>query len=601
MKIIKSLHPSRDGHLRRKTELIQLVEDMHKEYQSLYNLYDNLRGEVKKKVVHHSKTKDENDEIMISSCSSSRSSVDETYYSPEELLISDTNYEINSDDHKNKNLQQSSETTIPDSEEEEEDGSIGLKDKMASTSELDETLTMASTSSSSRNGGEVLPESMEVIRELRVQVEQSENSRHNLQEECGDLKMKLAKAEEEILLITKNQLDLESKVQSLNLEIETMALNKRTAAMEEEVVEFNKSSNEGYQEKAGLKVLVKDPKKLVVRSLSKKKIDLVEDGTPTTPTMEANDLKFEKDALNKKIVEMETNFKDKENELCTMKLEMNHFREVLESCKAENLELKREKETYFEIKTKQENEQRDLEEIITKLKMEQKQMGILLAQSKSSYQIAEKKIEEMAEDFCKNLEDNLRILSRRIRVAEQMHLENRELYEKTKQGFAKQTKDLKQRAKKNATEIKQIKQISLAANELLSTQDAVALKFEQRTANFLNRISKVSCELKFAKDWVNRRNKSIGLVKDELECLVSQLNDKEAEILVSRKKVWKSENKIRELEKVILEREEGMLSLKEEKREAIRQLCVWIDYHRSRSDYYKKMISEITAGSRKTP
>lgn len=539
LKIIKSLHSSKI-----KTELVQLVEDMHKEYESLYNIYRNLRGEVKKKMVHYTS----------SSCSSSpsRSSVVETYYSPEELMMSARNDELNSDNGKNKTLQPSSETSVPDSEEEEE------------------------------------PESMEIIRELRVRVEESERSRQKVQEECGNLKKKLAKAEEEIMVITKNQVDLGCKV-------ENMTLNKRAAGMEEEIIELNKSSNEGYQEKAGLKVLIKDPKKLVVRSLSKKKIDLAEDVsgtiTPTTPTMEANDQKI---ALNKKIMELETNVEEKEKELCSIKLEMNSSREVVESCKAENLELRREK-------TRQENEQRDLEEIIAKLKMEQKQMGILLAQSKSSYQIAEKKVEEMAEEFCKSLKDNLRILSRRIRVAEQMHLENRELYEKTKQGFTKQAKDLKQRAKKNANEIKQIKEISVAANELLSTQDAVALKFEELTANFLNRISKVSCELKFAKDWANRRNKWIGHAKDELECLVSQLDSKEVEILVSRKKVWKSENKIRELEKVILEREEGMLSLKEEKREAIRQLCVWIDYHRSRSDYYKKMISDITAGSRKTP
>ena len=37
-----------------------------------------------------------------------------------------------------------------------------------------------------------------------------------------------------------------------------------------------------------------------------------------------------------------------------------------------------------------------------------------------------------------------------------------------------------------------------------------------------------------------------------------------------------------------------MLGMGEEKREAIRQLCVWIDYHRSRSDYLKKILSETT-------
>ena len=139
-----------------------------------------------------------------------------------------------------------------------------------------------------------------------------------------------------------------------------------------------------------------------------------------------------------------------------------------------------------------------------------------------------------------------------------------------------------------------MKEISLTANMLFGL-DAVALKFEQCSGNFLNRISKASCEVLFAKNWVQRKNKTIKHVQEDVECLLVQLGTKEAEVLGLREKVWRLENKVRELEKMVKEEEEGMLGMEEEKREAIRQLCVWIDYHHSRSDYLKKILLEITA------
>lgn len=46
---------------------------------------------------------------------------------------------------------------------------------------------------------------------------------------------------------------------------------------------------------------------------------------------------------------------------------------------------------------------------------------------------------------------------------------------------------------------------------------------------------------------------------------------------------------------MVKQKEEGMLkSLGEEKREAIKQLCVWIDYHRSHSDHLKKLLTGMT-------
>ena len=58
------------------------------------------------------------------------------------------------------------------------------------------------------------------------------------------------------------------------------------------------------------------------------------------------------------------------------------------------------------------------------------------------------------------------------------------------------------------------------------------------------------------------------------------------------------EEKMGELEKTMSEKKEGILALGEEKREAIRQLCIWIDYHRSRCEDLKEMLSKVLFGSR---
>lgn len=182
-------------------------------------------------------------------------------------------------------------------------------------------------------------------------------------------------------------------------------------------------------------------------------------------------------------------------------------------------------------------------------------------------------------------------------MAEQMHLENKEWYQKTRDSYEKENNDLKEKNARLQVGVRGIKDITLTANDTLASLDTVALKFEECTGHFFNRMSKVSCELKFVKDWVMRKNKAIVHVQDDLDCLLEQLDVKEAEILVYREKVWRSDNKVRELEKMIKEKDDSTLALKEEKREAIRQLCIWIDYHRSRSVYYQKSLSVF--GSRK--
>ncbi|KAI8569735.1 hypothetical protein RHMOL_Rhmol02G0300300 [Rhododendron molle] len=351
------------------------------------------------------------------------------------------------------------------------------------------------------------------------------------------------------------------------------------------------------QEKEGLQRKVKDLE-LEVSSIRNQKSEVEEK------------MRVEKEELHVRVTELEESFSVLENDssiqIKALGEELKNLQQELDSLHAEKTQLQletvREKQELsenlalmgkqnIELTSKISEQQKSLkgqEDAINKLHEEHNH-------SKSQYLIAEKKIEETAEEFCKKFEDSLRIMSRRIRVAEQLHLENKDVYVKTKEKHEKENKELNVIIETTQFAVKKMKEITLTANDALFGLDTVALKFEECSGNFMNRISKASCEVLFAKDWVRRKNNAIKHVQEDVDCLLVQLDTKEAEVLGLREKVWKLENKARELEKMVKEKEEGMLGMGEEKREAIRQLCVWIDYHRSRSDYLKKVLTEMSA------
>ncbi|KAL2524967.1 COP1-interactive protein 1 [Abeliophyllum distichum] len=397
--------------------------------------------------------------------------------------------------------------------------------------------------------------------------------------------------------------DLKKRANFLHQELETMSNQKGELKLELENKSKEASNylnqienlNEKFtevqgtmEEKEGLKLLVQDLE-LEVKSINTKKSDLEEKMVRIYE--EVYQSRVENEELQKKIPELQTDISKKENELNKLKNDLDALQSEKNRLK---LELETEKQNSVISISNMEKKNIELTKKLAEIRGEHKQ------QSKSNIQMAERKIEEMAKEFRKQFEDNLRIMSRRIRVAEQLQAENKDCYSKMKEIYERENKELKERFGKAEVGLKNVKELSLTVNDMLNSLDTVGLKFEECTANFLNRISKVSCELKFAKDWVRRKNKAAVHLKDDLNCLLSQMDEKEAEILVFRERVWKSENKVRELEKMNKHNEDGMLVIQEEKREAIRQLCVWIDYHRSRSDYYKKMLTEITPGYRRT-
>ena len=72
----------------------------------------------------------------------------------------------------------------------------------------------------------------------------------------------------------------------------------------------------------------------------------------------------------------------------------------------------------------------------------------------------------------------------------------------------------------------------------------------------------------------------------------------EVKIATLHKMLVEKDEKMGEYERKMNDKDKGMLDLSEEKREAIRQLCIWIDYHQSRYDDLIERISTKTKGKR---
>ncbi|XP_059277314.1 COP1-interactive protein 1-like [Lycium ferocissimum] len=426
----------------------------------------------------------------------------------------------------------------------------------------------------------------------------------------SELEKKSHEASDQVKDLTERTNYLQQELEALrnqNSELE-LSLKEKTQEVSECHLRI-----ENMKEKLTSTTLSEKGLKSEVKSLAKEKCNMEE--KIMDMNQEAYHSELQKEKLNDKIMELETKLLGKDAEVgilqkkheaymndmstqsSTLTARISNTQKQIQIAEKEKQEFSQsimqmeKKNTELTIKiAEQEKIIRGMQDVVNKSKEEHKKMQIKVEDSKANFHNAERKLEEMTEELRKTFEDSLRILSRRIRVAEQLHVENKEWYQKTRNSYEKENKDLKEKNATHEMGLRGVKDISLTASDMLGSLDAVALKFEECTGHFLNRISKVSCELQFVKDWVMRKNKAMAHVRDDFDCLLAQCDDKEAEILKYREKVWKSDNKVRELEKMIKDKEESMLVLKEEKREAIRQLCVWIDYHRSRSDYYKRIL-----------
>ncbi|KAF5734204.1 myosin-10-like [Tripterygium wilfordii] len=369
---------------------------------------------------------------------------------------------------------------------------------------------------------------------------------------------------------------------------------------------------------------------------------------------EIDQLRKEKEKLHDRIFELEEMLTDrgkeffslqkqsecKENEastqIMTLTAQVNNLKQEMGSLQALKSELEMQNERliqdFSQSQTLMENENTKLtskiadqqnilkerEDTIKKLTEDYKQVKRLLVESKSRLQFAERKMEELAEEFRKKMEDHIRLLYQRIVVAEQIHTENKLNYRKAKERLEQENKLLEEKIAAYEPELYKMWDILKPGNNALTTLDLVFRRFHHDNGSILERISRISNEIQSAKNWVAGTNNEMKRLKHNMDGLTSQLDGKEEQELMLREKVWnleaklgkeggeklvkessQLERKVRELESKIKEQDEKLLGIGEEKREAIRQLCILIDYHRNRCDYLKEVISKMNVRCRR--
>ncbi|XP_024004749.1 COP1-interactive protein 1 [Eutrema salsugineum] len=219
--------------------------------------------------------------------------------------------------------------------------------------------------------------------------------------------------------------------------------------------------------------------------------------------------------------------------------------------------------------------------------------------SKLNPNTLEKKMEELAEDFRMKIEDHIRILYRRIHVAEQIHLESKKEYIKTRE-VAQENRENRESLIFFETHFKKIK-------DVWENGYARSMKKLEEAEEHTNRVARLAKEIDSAKIWVSEKKNELETVAAKVECreaqesllkeklskLEKKLAEEGTEKLSLAKVLSKFEVRIKELEINAKGREVELLSLGEEKREAIRQLCVLVDYHRDRYDELKKSIVKL--------
>ncbi|PPS09308.1 hypothetical protein GOBAR_AA11336 [Gossypium barbadense] len=190
--------------------------------------------------------------------------------------------------------------------------------------------------------------------------------------------------------------------------------------------------------------------------------------------------------------------------------------------------------------------ERRLEDCQTKREKQTTQMSAELikqisAGNKLNY--IERKMGNLAQEFYQKLDDNIRLRCLRIAVAEKTHYENKENYKNIKESLEQENKELKQKLVTCETDL----------TELIDNAEK------------------------------KRENDKVS-------------NSKEEQKLKLLKAVSVLEKKVGELEKINKEKDATLFSREEEKREAIRQLCLLIDYHRTNCDFLKTYINEKQHG-----
>jgi myosin protein heavy chain len=457
-------------------------------------------------------------------------------------------------------------------------------------------------------------------KELETQMEGKREEISQFVIQIENLKANLAETKSTEQTMTEEKKDLLARLNDMELELEIQ--RNQTNKMEEQLRDTS------YE----IKQLMNENKSLQDRN-DELKAAMTERGEEISSFLRENNsdengASMEIMALKAEVNEMRLEL-DNLNEQKT-KLEIQNERnqkEYAESlAKMENLNTKLTNQIEDQEKTI-----KDQLSTIDRINAEQKETIIASNKFRLSQRMAERKMEELAEKVKTKMEDNIRLLHQRIHVAEQLNNENKNSCKLTMMRYEQENKILGEKVAFYENELERLKGIATTtASEVIHSPvidlkgfefeaalnglDAAVAKVEEHRECVVNNVSKMLFEVQFAKDWIKNMNVEMKQLKDNVDCLTTLLNEKEEQELLLRDKVWnleatvskeggeklnltnavnQLEKKVVKLEKNLKEKDEDLDSLGEKKREAIRQLCLVVEFHRDRCNYLMKLVTNM--------
>ncbi|KAK4758541.1 hypothetical protein SAY87_019842 [Trapa incisa] len=226
----------------------------------------------------------------------------------------------------------------------------------------------------------------------------------------------------------------------------------------------------------------------------------------------------------------------------------------------------------------------------------------------------------------RNIEVKLRLSNQKLRVTEQLLTEKEDIFRAAESNYQQEIGVLEERVAELSEAIDSNRKMFINISEEVSRTmvgfGSVVQKFEGEYGKHSNCILHMSADLQIAKNWVRENSSYKHHLEEEVQGLVEQLKKKTQQEWALKELLGKLEQKasiedaekgklsvaikeletkLVQLEKKLKDREEGASVMGEEKREAIRQLCIWIDYHRLRYDELKQGLLKMRASRGSAP
>ncbi|KAK8337900.1 hypothetical protein V6Z11_A09G218700 [Gossypium hirsutum] len=585
--------------------LVGLVEYFHKQYQFLFSQYENLKRQAENhsyyasgldSEYHLSMDVETNPSVAFNNDRNHQEELERILKKIEELLALDhlaalskiqeieiINKDLRKEaDEKEKRLCDS-ETVHEGRITELEEQLIGLKNEVESLQfkkrDLEAQLD-AKTAETKLQG--------ETIKALYGQVSEVRDEATKFMKQESMVQIIGLKAEMDYLRPQSSEIDvMKQELDSLHsqkTELELLIENKsketsqhliQVKTLKEELARKSGIEQVMAEEKEGLQMQVMELES-EVDVLRKQKHKLEDD--ERSNICKINQLREETSHLNGRILELEGLFRRRD-------LEISAIQE--------------------EYKSKRINKTAQTMTLTAEVElMQQKVEFMMMEKSELELRTADQKriMKERQENTNNSMESNSK-LARRLSTGTtfniNVHYENKDIYKTIKEKLEQDNAALEEKPATCEVEMRKSRD-SMEANKKAFTESN--LRLEHENGHLKEKLATCEVELRKSRDsmeagknsWtesISRLEHENGELKEKLASCEAELRDEEEEKVKLLKAIADLLSRIGEMEKITKEKDEALLGREEEKRKAIRGLCLLIDYHRRCYDHLKEMVS----------